>query len=177
MSTTTPASSGTSSQGAGTDDKKAAIKEQTRKSGTAKAKVKTQAKARENKSPPIYNKTRGSKRLALEIAEDKDLRDQAMSAYLKDVKSAGDTSEYNLITWIELHFAWWRHIPDGEQVLPFPLTPDKVAAVGCLLKAAGYRCGYNYIAAAKDEHLQQGHPWADILARAHRIFTLSVQRG
>ena len=93
------------------------------------------------------------------------------------MKWAGDASEYNLITWTELHFAWWRHIPDGEQILPFPLTPDKVAAVGCLLKAAGYRSGYNYIAAAKDEHLQQGHPWADILARAHRRFSLSVQRG
>ena len=91
--------------------------------------------------------------MALEIAGDKDLREQAMTSYLKDVKSAGDTSEYNLITWTELHFAWWKHVPDGDQVLPFPLTPDKVSAVGCLLKAAGYRSGYNYIAAAKDEHL------------------------
>ena len=69
------------------------------KKGTAKANAKTQAKTREDKAPPIYNKTRGSKRVALEIAEDKDLRGQAMSAYLKYVKSAGDTSEYNLITW------------------------------------------------------------------------------
>ena len=177
LSSCAAATSTSSSMASGISMATGASTKEDEKTAVPKAKGKSQSKTREDKAPPIYNKTRGSKRLAIEIAGDTDLREQAMASYLKDVKSAGDTSEYNLLTWTELHHAWWKHIPNGDHVPPFPLTPDKVSAVGCLLKAAGYRSGYNYIGAAKDEHLQQGHPWTDILARAHRRFSLSVQRG
>ena len=59
-----------------------------------------------SKKPPVYNKVRGSKREAFNIAADDDLREQAMATYLKDKRSEGDTSGYNVKTWCDLHHAW-----------------------------------------------------------------------
>ena len=132
---------------------------------------------RASKTPPVYLKTRGDKRMALAIADDVDLRMQAMAAYEKDMKSAGDTSHFNVVTWEDLHRAWWATLPGGSQVAVLPLTPAKIAAVGCLLKSAGYRSAHNYIAAAKDRHLADGYEWSEVLGHAYRRFTLSVQRG
>ena len=81
------------------------------------------------------------------------------------------------MTWEDLHHAWWNHLPSGHDVAAFPLTASKIAGVGCLLKAGGYRSGHNYISAAKDRHLSLVYPWDEVLAHAYRRFTLSVQRG
>ena len=94
---------------------------------------------RADKAPPVYVKTWGDKRLALNIAADAELREAAMLAYEKDTKSSGDTSHFNVVTWEDLHHAWWNHLPSGHEVAAFPLTASKIAGVGCLLKAGGYR--------------------------------------
>ena len=111
----------------------------------------------------------------MEVAADAESRDAALKLYEKDARSAGDTSAYNLVTWSDLHDAWWRR--SGRPVPVWPLTPEKFTGVGSLLKAGGYRSGYNYSSAAKDEHIAQGYEWTSALSRAHRRFNLSTQRG
>mgnify|MGYP006999513922 FL=1 len=113
--------------------------------------------------------------MALEVAADAESREAALKLYERDARSAGDTSGYNLVTWSDLHDAWWRH--SGRSVPVWPLTPEKFAGVGSLLKAGGYCSEYNYSSAAKDEHIAQGYEWSSALSRAHRRFNLSTQRG
>ena len=83
-------------------------------------------------TPPIYNRTRGNKSLALEIAKGPMQRAEAIRRYRKDIKSAGDTSKFNKVTWTMLHTAWWAYV--GITFPAFPLTPDKIEGVGCSLK-------------------------------------------
>ena len=119
-------------------------------------------------APPIYNNTRGNKDMALEIAADPEARRKAMGDFEKDTRSAGDTSRFNKLTWIALRVAWWAF--EGVKWAAWPLTPEKIAGVGALLKASGYRSAYNYLTAAKDEHIALGWPWTDQLARAAKLF-------
>ena len=128
-------------------------------------------------APPAYHKKRGNKQKALAIASDPLLREDALKHFKKDMKSAGDTSEYNMVTWHELHEAWWAH--EGASCIPpiLPLTTEKIWAVGSLLKAADYRSGSNYIDAAKDRHLMAGHEWSTTLDWAYKRFNMSVSRG
>ena len=123
----------------------------------------------------MYNKVRGSKQRAFDIARDPAARAQAMAEYERDARSAGDTTKHNVTTWKEFHDAWWAYL--GMEVEVFPLTVASIAAVGTLLKGADYRSAYNYIAAAKDEHLALGHPWDATLARAYKRFNMSTSRG
>ena len=101
-----------------------------------------------------------------------------MKNFQADKRAKNDTSKFNLSTWAELHAAWWIH-QFGHHGIPavLPLTPSKIDAVGCLLKASGYRSGYNYIAAAKDAHLAEGFPWDEFLNRSYRLFNSSMNRG
>ena len=123
----------------------------------------------------MYYKTRGYRDLALGIANDPQARHKAMKEYEQDQRSKGDTSKHNRVTWVMLHMAWWCF--ECVAVAAWPLTPEKIAGVGALLKASGYRSGYNYMTAAKDEHIALGWPWTDQLARAARLFNLSTSRG
>ena len=54
-------------------------------------------------NPPVYNKIRGSKRVALETARDPARREAALSSYRRDQRSINDTSCFNLATWEEFH--------------------------------------------------------------------------
>ena len=81
-------------------------------------------------APPIYNKIRGSKELAMQIAKDPHARAEALRQYRKDQKSAGDISKYTKLTWATLHVAWWSFV--GVSWAAFPLTPDKIEGVGSL---------------------------------------------
>ena len=98
--------------------------------------------------PPVYNKIRGSKRAAMDIIGDAAKRRAALEEYRKDKRSAGDTSDFNLKTWIEYHDGWYR---SEVGVVPpaFPLTAAHIEAVGSVLKGADYRSSYNYLNAAK----------------------------
>ena len=75
-----------------------------------RALVKSKAKdnSRRRDKPPEYNLIRGSKAVALQVANDIDALTAAEEAYGKDWAAAGDASNYNLITWIELHLAYGK---------------------------------------------------------------------
>ena len=45
---------------------------------------------------------------------------------------------------------------DGHVPAPFPLTANHIEAVGTMLKAADYRSSYNYLNAAKRNHIALG---------------------
>ena len=122
--------------------------------------------------PPVYNKTRGKKAVALKIAQDPELRARALEAFRKDRRSEGDTSESNFNTWRDIHLAWWSF--ECSVPLPvLPLTAAKIEAVGAALKAAGYRSTYNYMTAATDRHLEAGYRWEEILERAAKLYNAS----
>ena len=80
------------------------------------------------KAPPVYNKKRGSRTVGLQVASDEHLRDEAMREFQQDKKSAGDTSDSNLRTWVVYHHAWWNLL--GNEVPVYPLTPANIDAVG-----------------------------------------------
>lgn len=126
--------------------------------------------------PPEYKLKRGCKKLALAVAGNPELLDDAEEAYRRDWVSAGDTSNFNVVTWIELHVAYGetKGFPDWPV---FPLTPSKVHGVGALLKAGGYRSTKNYLHAIKVMHVDQGHAWTDELILAGSRFTASTLRG
>ena len=99
-------------------------------------------------APPVYNLTRGSKKRALDVAAcDEEMR-IAMDNYVRDWRSAGDTSEDYWKSWVQMHEAHW----DGWRRLALPaipLDPLKVHVVGSLLKVGGYRSAHNYLGIAK----------------------------
>ena len=131
---------------------------------------------RRKKEPPIYNKVRGNKAMALAVAQDSALREEALKSYRKDQRSDGDTSHFNFKTWCEVHDAWWSF--DGlSMVEALPLTPKKIECVGAALKASGYRSAGNYMTAAKNEHLAEGYKWDARLDRAAALFNASCSRG
>ena len=128
-----------------------------------------------DKAPPVYNKRRGCRAVGLQVAGDEQLRSEAMEEYQRDKRSMGDTSDSNLRTWCFYHEAWWRHTGNGMPV--WPLTPEKIDAVGAVMKKSSYRSCYNYSNAAKDEHIAQGYEWTPALDRAMKLFNASTSRG
>ena len=64
------------------------------------------SKSKRQDEPPSHCARRGSKRLALPIAGNLQLLEEAEAAYRRDWVSAGDTSGYYLITWMEPHAAY-----------------------------------------------------------------------
>ena len=54
---------------------------------------------------PVYNHRRGDKKLALRVASDPVALEAAELNYELDKASRGDTSNFNVITWVELHNA------------------------------------------------------------------------
>ena len=129
-----------------------------------------------NNTAPVYNKVRGSKKAARELLRDPAKRKAALESYRRDKRSAGDTSCFNLATWEEYHKEWYDAEP-GANPPAFPLTPDHIEAVGCVLKGSDYRSTYNYLNAAKRHHQRLGFQWDDRLELAGREFTMSTQRG
>ena len=55
------------------------------------------------RAAPQYHKKRGDKSIALAIATDAGLRSEAMDLYRRDMRSAGDTSGFNWVPWLDLH--------------------------------------------------------------------------
>ena len=126
----------------------------------------------------VRNLTRGSKKLGLEVAGDGVQLDDAIKEYRRDVKSAGDTSHYNVATWRDFHdeVNWSRFgLPRDEP--PVPLTPLKLEVIGAVFKRSGYRSCKNYVDAMKAEHILAGHPWSDQLDMCYSRFNASTSRG
>ena len=91
------------------------------------------SKSKRSDAPLVYNFTRGSKKRALEVASDSQAINDALAEYVRDWKSAGDTSEDYWRTWLELHEAHWDgHRRPRQDAIP--LDPLKIHIIGTLLK-------------------------------------------
>ena len=126
----------------------------------------------------VKNATRGDKKLALEVASNPQLLDEAIQEYRAEVYSAGDTSTYYIKTWSDIHrvINWSALGLDGhDEVLP--LTPDKITAVGAAIKKARYKGPKKYMTAIKQHHIAAGWPWSDLLAQAAHRYNLTTTRG
>ena len=99
-----------------------------------------------------------------------------MHIYTKEWKSTGDTSSSYYSTWTQLHKAHWDGLRRPAYPV-LPLTPIFIHIVGALLKAGGYRATKNYMAAAKEQHLDSGSQWSSTLDLASRRFHNSTTRG
>ena len=126
--------------------------------------------------PIVHNYTRGNKRKALDAAADDDQMAQAMSTYIKDWRSAGDTSDDYWSTWTQLHRAHWDGVRREAADL-LPLDPLRVHIIGALLKIGGYRSSSNYVDIARTKHIELGFTWGPDLDLARRRFLLSTRRG
>ena len=141
----------------------------------AKSGVKRAAKKRRDQ-PPVYSHRRGDKQAALQIAGDRAALEEAERHYREDWLSSGDTSSYNVITWIELHNAYGLTMEKYNWSV-LPLTPAKIHGVGTLLKAGGFRSSKNYMHAIKVLHVGSGYEWNEGLALARSRFMASTMRG
>ena len=94
--------------------------------------------ARRSDEPPLYNLRRGDKRIAACVVQSHDMLKAAEKAYKQDWVSAGDTSHFNLKTWVEMHLQYASarafHPVDRE---PWPLTPLKIGVIGSAMKGGG----------------------------------------
>ena len=71
--------------------------------------------------PPVRGAHRGDKKNAMQIAGDPDKLQAALVTYDKEVLSAGDTSNFNVQTWHDIHWAVsWKSLGYDEvpEVLP-----------------------------------------------------------
>ena len=90
--------------------------------------------------PVVKDVTRGDKKKALEIAATPDLLLDAISTFESEIRSSGDTSEYNVKTWLDIHEAVnWRCLSMYVDTAPLPRTPRIITVVGAVMKAVGYR--------------------------------------
>ena len=149
----------------------------------AKAELKIEAKAKRGEAkkriaPPINYTARGDKRRGLAVARDPDLLAGAMETYKNEVRSAGDTSDDNVKTWLDFHevVTWSRFgLPDPCPMLP--LSPVKIMTIGSIFKIAGYRSTKNYLSAVKRLHIIEGRSWSGQLMVAAQAFKASTERG
>lgn len=59
--------------------------------------------------------------------------------------------------------AWWEQRAAAQQFPPYPLSVQKLATLGALLQAGGYRAAAMYVSAAKRKHIGLGYAWSDAL--------------
>ena len=99
-----------------------------------------EGKPEKRKQVEIRNLVRGNKKLALQIAGNEEMLDEAMVQYQRDWETAGDTSELNLRTWHEVHAEVnWRRFGMSAETPVLSLGPLKISVVGSVLKGGGYR--------------------------------------
>ena len=108
-------------------------------------------------APPVYNLRRGDKRVAAYVAQHDELLRAAEKSYKRDWVSAGDTGEYNLRTWEEMHAHYFKaKASHPDDLNTYPQTPVKFHGVGALMSVSGYRSAKNYISLAKKRHIELG---------------------
>ena len=109
--------------------------------------------------------------MALEASLTVESRDSALAEFRRVCRSINDTQHFYWATWAQFHATWFG---DYDMV---PITPEKVEAVGAMLKRGKYRSAKHYNEAAKYKHLENGYTWSDGLVRAARRFEASITRG
>ena len=126
----------------------------------------------------MHNLTRGDKQLAMQVAADPELLGEARRKYRKEIRSAGDTSDFNNRTWAYVHNeVQWELLGMPADTGVLPLTPFKIEIVGSCMKEGGYRSGKNYMTAIKRMHILNGHSWNEGLDQAAHDFNASTPRG
>ena len=137
------------------------------------------APALRKQAPPVNHTLRGDKKRGLEIAKDPDLLSEAVDIFKKQARSSGDTSHFNVRTWIDFHtsVACWPRYGLSPDCPALPLTPTKIVVVGSVFKGAGYRSTGNYLSAIKRSHIAHGHDWSPQLELAADMFKASTERG
>lgn len=130
--------------------------------------------AKRKDAPLALPPSRSSRTDALAAARDEESRRQAMETYASRTFAASGqgTRDSTWKTWSDFHRAW-----HGPVVPALPLTPDILAHVTAMFISGRYRAAQNYISHAKDEHIRQGHPWTDALAREHKRAVAAAGRG
>jgi hypothetical protein len=125
-------------------------------------------------APVLAGTVRGNRAAALAAAATSVSRRAALEAFtgLMVAPSAAASQDSLLRTWLGFHAEWFG---ETEEVLP--LTPEKIFAICAMFRAGGYRAAENYLARAKDWHIEHGHPWSDILSRACRKAKRAATRG
>ena len=59
----------------------------------------------------------------------------------------------------------------------FPLTSRTLMEVASFLKMAGYKAGVNYLVDCKLWHVEEGHPWTELLDRTFKKCKRGLDRG
>ena len=125
-------------------------------------------------APTLAPLRRGKRALALDAAADGLEQDRATLRLRKDffAQSSGGPRDSLLSSWFAFHEAWF-----GDTCAAFPLSAVKIYSIAAMFKAGGYRATKNYIARAKEHHIELGHAWSDGLAMAQRKAGRSALRG
>ena len=125
-------------------------------------------------APVLAGTVRGNRAAALSAAATGSSRKAALNSFmgLMVAPSATASQDSLLRTWQAFHTEWF-----GETEELLPLTPAKIFAVCAMFRAGGYRAVENYVARAKDWHIEHGYPWSDFLSRACRKSKRAATRG
>ena len=59
----------------------------------------------------------------------------------------------------------------------FPLSSRSLMEVASALKIAGYKAGVNYLVDCKIWHVEEGHPWSELLDRTFKKCKRGLERG
>ena len=59
----------------------------------------------------------------------------------------------------------------------FPLSSTSLMEVASALKLAGYKAGVNYLVDCKIWHVEEGHPWSELLDRTFKKCKRGLERG
>ena len=89
-------------------------------------------------APPLRSTVRGDKQLALAVASNDRAFDLARASYTSEWRSRGDTSEYYIKAWHDLHNAHYDGIR-RPRTPALPLTPELIHTIGTLINIAGYK--------------------------------------
>ena len=97
-----------------------------------------------------------------ELVSTADDRQQLLNELRDDYYSTGSVSSRKAQagTWGRYHRNWF-----GDSVPTLPHTYEKMEAVGACFKKTGYRRCHNCLNKMKDQHVLEGHPWSDQLAK------------
>ena len=121
----------------------------------------TGALAARRDAPPVYEPVVASRAAALEATSSASSRAETMASYVKDVRSASDTTVSNWRTWCLFHDQWFQSmVRDGEchSVPPaLPLTVESLSGCVAMFKRGRYLSFGNYMSKAKDMHVAAGH--------------------
>eukprot|EP00435_Cladocopium_sp_Y103_P028266 s2421_g7.t1 len=106
---------------------------------------------------PPKTRARGSTSKALLVAASEELMKKARQSYgeLVYAKSTAAAKESKAKLFVQ--------IAEARNMQPLPLSPQLIAEVAAVLRAADFSSGATYLAEAKQLHIRSGHTWDEAL--------------